>query len=54
MKAKDLAEKLLKHPEFEVKASITYYPDVSVFNVDDVEDAGYSDRVVMLGLSDAP
>lgn len=58
MNAKDLAERLLEHPEFEVKASVMHcgahtFPDVSVFDIDGIADIGHSDSIVMLDLSDA-
>lgn len=57
MKAKDLANELLKHPDFEVKC---VYVDESVKMVDarwalyrtlkitDVADVGYSSKVIVL------
>ena len=55
MKAKELAEKLLENPEFEVKA-IRLYPGIGwgltmeKYSVNGLADVGYSDGVVVLDL----
>ena len=55
MKAKELAEKLLENPEFEVKA-IRLYPSIGwgltmeKYSVNGLADVGYSDGVVVLDL----
>lgn len=53
MKAKELAEKLLEHPEFEVTFSF-HIPDgrgltksITFYNVD-ICDIGYSDKIISL------
>ena len=59
MKAKELAEELLKTPEFEVKAVHLHESDagwgidMDRFNVNGMADVGYSDGVAVLDL-DAP
>lgn len=55
MKAKELAEKLLKNPEFEVKAShlhpsIGWGLTMEKYTVNGLADVGYSDGVVVLDL----
>ena len=53
MKAKELAEKLLENPEFEVKA-VHLYPSVGwgltmdKYSVNGLADVGYSDGVAVL------
>ena len=57
MKAKELAEKLLEHPDFEVKSifvdyfSGTIYPKYHNLKVIGVADIGYSDKVIILDLT---
>ena len=57
MKAKELAELLLKNPEFEVqcvfadtsKCSVDYlYPDYHTLHINGIADIGYSDKVIVL------
>ena len=57
MKAKELAEQLLKNPDFDVqcvfadtsKCSVDYlYPDYHFVNVCGIADIGYSDKVIVL------
>lgn len=55
MKAKELAEKLLEHPDFEVKAihlhpSIGWGLTMEKYNVSGIADVGYSDGVAVLDL----
>lgn len=55
MKAKELAEKLLEHSDFEVKAidlspSVDWGLTMKKYNVNDIADVGYSDGVVVLDL----
>lgn len=55
MKAKELAEKLLEYPEFEVKAihlhqSIGWGLSIEKYNVNGLADVGYSDGVAVLDL----
>lgn len=55
MKAKELAEKLLETPEFEVKA-VHLYPSIGwglsmdKYSVNGLADVGYSDGVAVLDL----
>ena len=51
MKAIDLAKKLLKHPDFEVVFRDFDINNGDVFNFDDVDvnDIGYSDKIIVLG-----
>ena len=59
MKAKELAGLLLKNPEFEVKFSFSEIDDtqygmsVRSFGNLQIEDIGYSDRVIQLGGDEA-
>lgn len=57
MKAKDLAELLLEHPDFEVvgcyadtsKCDVNHpWPDYMKFDISGVADIGYSDKVIVL------
>ena len=57
MKAKELAELLLKNPDFEVqcvfvdasKCSVDHiYPDYNFVNVCGIADIGYSSKVIVL------
>ena len=56
MKAKELAEELLKTPEFDVKAMYLYANSsgdgicVDEFGVNGIADVGYSDSVTILDL----
>lgn len=61
MKAKELAELLMKNPEFEVKAyfvdtsdcnwdSGKLYPEYHTLDVSGIADIGYSDKVIVLDL----
>ena len=57
MKAKRLAELLLEHPDFEVRAGYLYcgesqWPQYSSYDIDGVADVGHSDKVIVLDLSD--
>jgi len=56
MKAKDLAEQLLKYPDFDVEfdvcTNITTYdcpwPEYTTFEVSGIADIGHSDKVIVL------
>lgn len=57
MKAKDLAELLLQHPDFEVKCVICdtskcsiehIWPDYEFLNISGIADIGHSDKVIVL------
>lgn len=56
MKAKELAEELLKNPDFEVElirmiGDTTYdhpYPEYETLKIFGVADVGYSDKVIIL------
>lgn len=54
MKAKDLAEELLKNPEFEVEMSLWVYkedhriPTIETVKIVGIADVGYSDKVIVL------
>jgi len=54
MKAKELAEKLMENPEFEVVFSILepdgspYGMGLRSFNID-IDDIGFSDKIIILG-----
>lgn len=57
MKAKELAELLLKNPDFQVKAmyvdtsqcSVEHlYPEYHSLNITGIADIGYSDKVIVL------
>ena len=56
MKAKELAEKLLEHPDFEVKGNFIDYfssgewPIYHTLKVCGIADIGYSDKVIVLDL----
>lgn len=56
MTAKELAEKLLEHPDFKVKGifvdyfSSGQYPKYHTLNVCGIADIGYSDKVIVLDL----
>lgn len=60
MKAKELAEQLLKYPDFDVEFSVcTDYPtydypwvDFTTFRVDGIEDIGYSSKIINLDVSE--
>ena len=57
MTAKELAEKLLEHPDFKVKGVFVEYfsndmwPRHHSVNVCGIADIGHSDRVIVLDLS---
>ena len=57
MKAKELAEKLLEHPDFEVKSIFTdyfsgsTYPEYRSLKVVGIADICYSDKVIILDLT---
>lgn len=56
MKAKDLAEELLKYPDFDVeftyltfiRDSNTKFPDIYNYTITGICDAGHSDKVIVL------
>lgn len=57
MKAKDLADELLKHPDFDIELSYmtfkrdgihTPFPDVYNYKITGIADIGYSDKVIIL------
>lgn len=57
MKAKDLAEELLKDPDFDVELIYmafecdgipTTFPDVYKYKINGIADIGYSDKVILL------
>jgi len=57
MKAKDLADELLKHPDFDIELSYmtfkrdgihTPFPDTYNYKITGVADIGYSDKVIIL------
>lgn len=57
MTAKELAEELLKHPDFKVKGayvdvfnSVGQWPQYHTLNVCGIADIGYSDKVIVLDL----
>jgi hypothetical protein len=56
MKARELAAKLMEHPDFEVKACESHIDDssygfaVDSFKVNGIGDIGYSDGVIILSL----
>lgn len=55
MTAKELAEELLKHPDFKVKGVFVDYfrsrrPEHHTLNVCGIADIGYDDKVVVLDL----
>lgn len=55
MKAKELAEKLLRHPDFDVRFSFVERDNsrwgltIRSFEDIDIIDIGYSDKVILLG-----
>lgn len=54
MKAKELAEQLLKNPDFDVVFTTVdegdvFWPNVRRFENIDINDIGYSDKVIILG-----
>lgn len=60
MKAKDLASKLMENPEFDVEFTFVEYGEgsgdktshflnIRTFNDIDIEDIGYSSKVIKLG-----
>ena len=57
MKAKELAEKLLEHPDFEVKSIFTdyfsgnTYPEYRSLKVVGIADICYSDKAIILDLT---
>ena len=57
MKAKELAEELLKHPDFDVELTYmtfkrdgmhTQFPDVYNYKITGIADIGYSDKIIIL------
>ena len=56
MKAKELAEQLLKYPDFEIRFAVctnitTYdhpWPEYTTFRVEGIEDVAHSDEVIVL------
>ena len=57
MKAKELAEELLKHPDYDVEFVYstfirdgihTAFPDVYSYKITGIADVGYSDKVIIL------
>ena len=57
MKAKDLANELLKHPDFDVEFIYstfirdgihTPFPDIYSYKITGIADVGYSDKVIIL------
>ena len=55
MKAKELAEELLKHPDFDVELIyMTFerdgilFPDIYKYKIKGIADIGYSDKVIIL------
>ena len=57
MTAKELAEELLKHPDFKVKGLFVdwysdgpHYPEYCDFHINGIADIGYSDKVIVLDL----
>lgn len=57
MKAKDLAELLLKNPDFEVRGCYVdtsrcdvdhLWPEYNWFDISGIADVGYSDKVIIL------
>lgn len=58
MKAKDLAEELIKFPDFEVEAYIMVKDgskwgiELQTYRVESVGDIGYSDKVIVLDLGE--
>ena len=61
MKAKELAELLLKYPDFEVKGiyadtskcnTWNLWPQYHTMTVDDIADIGYSAKEILLDLSE--
>lgn len=55
MRAKELADELMKNPEFEVKAAHLFEKDgygitMNTFDIEGVEDAGFGEGVCLLDL----
>lgn len=57
MKAKELAEELLKYPDFDVELTYmtfkrdgihTAFPDIYNYKITGIADVGHSDRVIIL------
>ena len=57
MKAKDLAEELLKYPDFDVELIYstfirdgihTPFPDIYTYKITGIADIGHSDKVIVL------
>ena len=54
MKAKELAELLLKNPDFEVETCLVYYDrhswssECKDFIIDGISDIGYSEQIIQL------
>ena len=54
MKAKDLAEELLEHPDFDVEFTCivhnehTSFPDYRHYKITGITDIGHSDKVIVL------
>lgn len=57
MKAKELAEELLKHPDFDVELIYmtferdgihTPFPDIYNYKIKGIADVGHSDKVIIL------
>lgn len=57
MTAKELADELLKHPDFDVEFVYstfirdgihTPFPDISCFKITGIADIGHSDKVIIL------
>lgn len=57
MKAKELAEELLKHPDFDVELTYmtfkrdgihTPFPDIYNYKIKGIADIGHSDRIIVL------
>lgn len=57
MKAKELAEELLKHPDFDVELSYmtfkrdgihTPFPNIYNYKIKGIADIGHSDKVIIL------
>lgn len=56
MKAKELAEELLKHPDFDVRFTFgepctqdNPWPNIRSFTSIVVDDVGHSDKIIVLG-----
>lgn len=57
MKAKELAEELQKHPDFDVELTYmtfkrdgihTPFPDIYNYKIKGIADIGYSDKIIIL------